>query len=52
MTIMYLSNKNLNCLKQQISLYLSVLIENCLKPDIISLVNSIDPDQLAPEEFY
>ena len=42
MAIMYLSKENFTCPIVQISLYLSVL-----KPDINSLVNSVNPDQLA-----
>ena len=49
---MYLSKENFTCPKEQISLYISVLKQfslskNSIKPDITSLVNSVDPDQLA-----
>ena len=52
---MYLSIENFTCLKEQISLYLTVLknysFKNSMKPDYIStLVNSMDPDQLASLE--
>ena len=48
---MYLSKEKCTCPKEQISLNLSVLINlrfrNSKQPDIIYLVNSVDPDQLA-----
>ena len=44
---MYLSKENVTCPKEQVSLYLSVPFKNSIKPDINSLVNSVDPDQLA-----
>ena len=56
---MYLFIEIFTCPKEQINitnLYLTVLkqyitsLENSMKPDIISLVNSVDPDQLASEE--
>ena len=65
---MYLSIENFTCPKEQISLYLTVLINNLffqkqyetryisslvnsMDPDqLASLVNSVDPDQLASEE--
>ena len=65
---MYLSVENFTCPKEQISLYLTVLINNLffqkqyetryistlvnsMDPDqLASLVNSVDPDQLASEE--
>ena len=55
---MYLSTKKITCPIVQISMYLSVLkqftffktVWNLLKPDINSLVNIVDPDQLASEE--
>ena len=55
MAIMYLSKENFTCLLVQISIYLSVFkqiysFENSMKPDINSLVNIVDPDQLASEE--
>ena len=56
MDIMYLSKENFTCLMVQISLYLSVLKQFTLSKtvrnhaDINSLVNSVDPDQLASEE--
>ena len=55
MAIMYLSKENFTCQKEQIILYFSVLkkkffFKNSMKPDINSLVNSVDPDQLASEE--
>ena len=55
MATMYLSKEKFTCPKEQISLYLSVLkqfthFENSIKPDINSLVNSVDPDQLASSE--
>ena len=53
MAIMYLSKEKFTCPKEQISLYLSVLkqsFENSIKPDINSLANSVDPDQLASSE--
>ena len=65
MAIMYLSIENFTCPKEQISVYLSVLysFKNSMKsalsslvnsmpdPDqLASLVNSIDPDQLASSE--
>ena len=58
MAIMYLSIENFTCPIVQISLYLSVLKQftlstNSMKPCryqvINSLVNSVDPDQLASE---
>ena len=56
MAIMYLSKENFTCPIVQISLYLSVLKQFTLSKtvqnhvDINSLVNSVDPDQLASEE--
>ena len=54
MAIMYLSKENFTCPNEQISLYLSVLkqftLSKSMKPDFNSLVNSVDPDQLASEE--
>ena len=55
MDIMYLSKENFTCPIVQISIYLSVfkhftLSKNSLKPDINSLVNIVDSDQLASEE--
>ena len=54
MAIIYLSNENSTCPKEQImskelSLALSLLIPciNSMKPDINSFENSVDPDQLA-----
>ena len=64
---MYLSIENFTCPKEQISLYLTVLkhfffqkqyetrkistLVNSMDPDqLASLVNSVDPDQLASEE--
>ena len=65
---MFLSIENFTCPKEQISLYLTVLINNLffqkqyetryistlvnsMDPDqLASLVNSVDPDQLASEE--
>ena len=44
---MYLSKENVTCPKEQISLYLSVPFEDSIKPDINSLVNRVDPDELA-----
>ena len=59
---MYLSIENFTCLKEQISLnklffqkqyetrYISTLV-NSMDPDqLASLENSVDPDQLASEE--
>ena len=56
MAIMFLSNENLTCHKEQImhkelSLALTLLItihklfKNSMKPDIKPSVNSVDPDQ-------
>ena len=55
MAIMYVSKEKFTCQKEQICLYHSVLKQftlsiNSLKPDINSLVNSVDPDQLASSE--
>ena len=56
MAIMYLSKENFTCPIVQISLYLSVLKQFTLSKavlnhaDINSLVNSVDPDQLASSE--
>ena len=59
MAIMHLSKENFTCWKEHsdyLSLYLILLkqyinsSENSMKPDINSLVNSVDPDQLASEE--
>ena len=61
MAIMYLSEENFTCPKEQLlykqlSLALTVLIpnvnvfENSMKPDINSIENSEGPDQLASEE--
>ena len=55
MAIMYLSIENFTCPIVQISIYLSVLKQftlskSSMKPDITSLVNIVDPDQLASEE--
>ena len=64
---MYLSIKNFTCPKERICLYLTVLkqfilskteetryistLVNSMDPDqLASLVNSVDPDQLASEE--
>ena len=49
---MYLSIENFTCPKEQISFYLTVLkqfilLKNSMKPDISTLVNTMDPDQLA-----
>ena len=48
---MYLSKEKCTCPKEQISLNLSVLkqftLSNSKQSDIIYLVNSVDPDQLA-----
>ena len=56
MAIMYLSKENFTCPTVQISIYLSVLKQCTLSKtvknhaNINSLVNSVDPDQLASEE--
>ena len=56
MAIMYLSKEDFSCPIVQISLFLSVLKELTFSKtvgnhaDIKSLVNSVDPDQLAPEK--
>ena len=56
MAIMYLSKETYTCQKEQICLYLSLLkkyinsFENSMNLDIKSLVNSVEPDQLASEE--
>ena len=59
MAKIYLSKINFTCQKKQITIaliYLTVLkqyinsLENSLKQDITSLVNSVDPDELASEE--
>ena len=58
MAIMYFYKENFTCPKEQISLYLSVLkqyvnsysFKYSMKPDINSIVNSADPDQLASEK--
>ena len=52
---MYLSKENFTCLIVQFSIYLTVLkqintFQISMKPDINSLVNIVDPDQLASEE--
>ena len=52
MAIMYLSIENFTCPIEQICLYLSVLkqnysFKNSMTPVINSLVNSMDPNQLA-----
>ena len=50
MAIMYLSKETYTCPKEQISLYLTLLknyiisFKNSMKPDIKSLVNSVDPE--------
>ena len=55
MAIIYLSKENFTCLIVQISLYPFVLKQFTLSKtvgnhaDINSLVNSVDPDQLASE---
>ena len=56
MAIMYLSKKKFACPIVQISIYHSELkqftfytFENGMKPDINSLVNIVDQDQLATE---
>ena len=46
MAIMYLSKENFICPIVQ----LSYTFEHSLKPDINSLVNSVDPDHMASEE--
>ena len=57
MVIMYLSNEYFTCPKEQImhkefsfadTIY--KLIKNSTKPDLTSIENSVDPDQLASEE--
>ena len=59
MVIMYLSKDNSTCPKKQITvtlIYLTVLkqyiysLENSMKYDSKSHVNSVDPDQLASED--
>ena len=55
MAIMYLYKGNFTCLIVQISLYLSVLNNLQFQKhhktmQISTLVNSVDPDQLASEE--
>ena len=61
MAIMYLSNEHFICPKEQIMhkelcLALTLLIpyknfkKSSMKPDINSIENSVDPDQLASEE--
>ena len=56
MAIMYLSKENFTCPIVQINLYLSVLKQFTHSKtvyshaDTNSLVNSVDPDQLASEE--
>ena len=50
MAIMYLSKEKFTCPKEQISLYLSVLKQFTLLKTVYSLVNSVDPDQLASSE--
>ena len=47
---MYLSKGNFTCPIVQIGLYLSVLKQYVNHADINSLVNSVEPDQLASEE--
>ena len=53
MAIMYLSKEKFTCPKEQISLNNLCLNnlhwEYSMKPDFNSLVNSVDPDQLASE---
>ena len=61
MAKMYVSNENFTCPKEQImhkklSLALTFadtmhkLFKNSMKPDIISIEYSVDPDQLASKE--
>ena len=54
MAIMYIPIENCICLKEKINLYLSVLKQFTLSKTVLNqistLVNSIDPDQLASEE--
>ena len=56
MAIMYLPKENFTCPIVHISLYLSVLKQFTLSKtvrnhaDINTLVNSVDPDQLASDE--
>ena len=60
MAKLYLINENFTCPKEQImqithlSSYLADticnLFKNSMKPDINSIENSVDPDQLASEE--
>ena len=56
MAIMYLPKENFTCPIVQISLYLSVLNQFTLSKtvrnhaDINTLVNGVDPDQLASDE--
>ena len=45
MAIMYLSKENFTCPKEPIT-----PLETSMKPNINSLVNSVDPDRLASEE--
>ena len=57
MAIMYLPKEYFTCPKVQISLYLSVLNQFthsktvCSHADTNTLVNSVDPDQLASEKL-
>ena len=56
MAIMYLSKETYTCPKEQICLNLTLLkqyinsFENSMNLDIKSLVNSVEPDQLASDE--
>ena len=54
MAIIYLSKENFTCLKEQISLYFSVhkqfTLSKTVENQISTLVNRVDPNQLAFEE--
>ena len=54
MAIMYLSKEKFTCLKEQTAYTFlclnNLLFPNSIKPDLNSLVNSVDPDQLASSE--
>ena len=59
MAIMYLSNENFTCPKELIIMHKELssyadtmhkLFKTSMKPDISSIENSVDPDQLASKE--
>ena len=55
MIIMYLSKEKFSCPKEQFSFYITVLkqyinFKNSMIPDINSIVNGVDPDQIIDEK--